>query len=378
MQPEKNISHQKPSDDNNFSNLVKACHGCVICKKKCLFLQKHGSPGTIRQAYLDDPLKWQKIAFLCSLCGRCTAVCPRKYSPAQMFLEFRRQAVKNDLVDFKTYKPLLDYEKLGVSKGFRFYHLPPDCQSVFFPGCALAGTRPKLVEKTFKAMQQRYPQLGIILDCCIKPSHDLGRQSFFNQKIQLLLSRLKKKGIKRLIVTCPSCLSTFKTYARGIKVQTAYEILSTRENHADQQESRSVVVHDACQARFDPEVHDAVRTLLRIKGIRVIELPDNKKTTLCCGEGGAVDFISPNFADAWTDQRVDDFSKQKIACYCAGCTARFDKKADAFHVLDLFFDPDKALTGQCRVTPSPMTYSNRLILKFKLLTRLGLKHTDLF
>ncbi len=378
MQPEKNISRQKPFEDNNFSHLVKECRRCVICRQKCLFLQTYGSPGIIRKAYLNDPIKWQKIAFLCSLCGRCTAVCPRKYAPAQMFLEFRRKAVKNDLVDFKRYKPLLDYEKMGMSKGFRFYYLPPDCRSVFFPGCALAGTRPKLVEKTFKALQQIHPRLGIILDCCIKPSHDLGRQDFFMRKMQLFLSRLKKQGIRRLIVTCPSCLATFKTYAHGMDVQTAYEILSARQSDAVEQRSQSVVIHDACQARFDPVVHHSIRTLVKKKGIRVEELPDNREKTLCCGEGGAVGFLSPPFADDWTDRRLKDFNNQKTACYCAGCTARFDRKADAFHVLDLFFDPDKALAGRCRGTPSPMTYSNRLILKFKLLTRLGLKHTDLF
>ena len=362
----------------NLSDLVRECHGCIICKKKCRFLQIYGQPGAILKQYADDPEAWQSIAFLCSLCHRCTAVCPRAYKPSEMFLEMRRQAVENRQINFHPFRSLLNYEKIGFSKAFRMYHIPRSCRSVFFPGCALPGTRPDTTWRTFTFLRQSEPDLGFILDCCIKPSHDLGRQAFFNQKFQKLISRLEKKNIRRIIVTCPSCYVVFKRYAKNIEVKTVYEILADTGIPGAGKRPFEICVHDACQTRFDSTVHHAVRTLIADRGFEVHELEDRLEKTACCGEGGAVGFVSPKMAGSWTQQRLTAFEDSKVACYCAGCTLQFAKNADTIHVLDLFFFPEKTAPEQYRAAASPVTYLNRLLLKFKTVAALGLKHTDLF
>jgi hypothetical protein len=80
--------------------------------------------------------------------------------------------------DDPRHAPLLAYERKGGSTIYSFYGLPAGCDTVFFPGCALPGTRPDAVSELFEALKQVIPNLGIVLDCCLRPSHDRGRRSF--------------------------------------------------------------------------------------------------------------------------------------------------------------------------------------------------------
>ena len=73
--------------------ISSACIKCDVCQKECGFLKKYGKPKDIADHY--DPLRKedQGIPFECSLCGLCTAVCPKGIDPAGLFLEMRRETV---------------------------------------------------------------------------------------------------------------------------------------------------------------------------------------------------------------------------------------------------------------------------------------------
>jgi hypothetical protein len=44
-----------------------------------------------------------------------------------------------------------------------------------------------------------------MLDCCSKPSHDLGRQHHFETLFGKMRDRLVAAGVQRVILACPSC-----------------------------------------------------------------------------------------------------------------------------------------------------------------------------
>ena len=60
-----------------------------------------------------------------------------------------------------------DGERLRI---FSYYALPEGCNTVFFPGCTLSGTRSEKVILTYQRLKKSIPSLGIVLDCCTKPS----------------------------------------------------------------------------------------------------------------------------------------------------------------------------------------------------------------
>ena len=64
--------------------------GCGAYQKECAFLSKYGTPKEIAEAYASLGTQSLQMAFECSLCGLCSALCPRQIDPAKMFADMRR------------------------------------------------------------------------------------------------------------------------------------------------------------------------------------------------------------------------------------------------------------------------------------------------
>jgi len=352
--------------DNLFhiiSNTSKKCIECRLCLKECAFLRKYGSPKSIADAYENMSGLNSVVAFECSLCGLCAAVCPVGVRPDKMFLEIRRNACHAGTGHFPEHSGILNYEKRGTSKRYTGYALPENCDTVFFPGCTLSGTRPDKVKRLFEHMKKTIPGLGIVLDCCIKPSHDLGRLYFFEETFGNMRARLIGKGVRNILVACPSCYRTFADHGGELSVKTIYEVLLETVLPETGSVSGSVVVHDPCAVRFETAIHQAVRKLVESRGLTVSEMMHHGNKTLCCGEGGSVGFVSRELAANWRSIRKNEAAGQHMITYCAGCANTLHIITPVCHILDLLFEPHAALSGKVRRYRAPLTYWNRIRLK---------------
>ena len=106
------------------AEIAEKCSLCSACRQDCAFLRKYGLPGELAISYDPADKAFQSIPFECSLCQLCSVVCPEQLNPAELFLQMRREKMR------------------------------------------------------------RAPSLGIILDCCMKISHDLGREEYFRAMFQ--------------------------------------------------------------------------------------------------------------------------------------------------------------------------------------------------
>jgi Fe-S oxidoreductase len=311
--PNANINGDTDANTNTES-LIKGCKACGICQNECAFLTKYGNPGSIAKDCQTNPVEYLKASFECNLCGLCTSVCPKGLNPVTAFLEFRREAVKKGRVDLSKYKRLLNYEKRGASKKYSLYSLPENCDTIFFPGCTLTGSYPGHTIKTHEFLKKHIRNLGIVLDCCTKPSHDLGRQGYFEDMFFEMKSFLLQQDIKTIILACPSCQQIFTTYGKEFNVISAYEIISrhdpensnlkNNEQGSTRQISGSITIHDPCQARFETAIQDSVRAIAKARGIQVIKTKHTGRKTFCCGEGAGVGCTSPGFSRTWAQKRV--------------------------------------------------------------------------
>ncbi len=342
---------------------LEACTECGICETQCLFLEKYGSPAGIARDILAG--KDMADPFECSLCDHCGAICPEKVAPVGMFLAMRRQSVTEGAVNLSRYSPLLKYESTGHSNLFTWY--PSNkCRAVFFPGCALPGTRPDTTWKFFQELKKIDPDLEMVLDCCHKPSHDLGRQAYFEERFEVITSRLKKSGVSEILVACPNCYKVFSSYGQDFQIKTVYQVLAENNGFQPASSSQQLVIHDPCPLRYQDEVQASVRILLDQCGFEIKKSRKSGRKTICCGEGGAVGFHNPGFARAWGEKRGKLAGEDRIVTYCAGCVGFLSRSGKVSHLGDVLFDPEKALAGKSKVSKSPVTYLNRLLLKRRL------------
>jgi Fe-S oxidoreductase len=342
------------------------CTRCNLCVEQCAFLRKYGNPAEIAAAFDCHDQNFLNLPFECCLCELCTTMCPAGLNPAKIFLKMRREVVSRDGFNFSRHKALLDYEKRGISKGYTYYAFPRKCDTVFFPGCTLAGTRPKQTFRLFNYLRDHFPNIGVVLDCCCKPSHDLGRHSSFKEIFDEMKHYLEEKKIKKIFLACPGCYKIFKKYGGSFHVETVYEIMSQKGLPGSNNVSGSVCIHDPCVARFDEKIHTAIRHLVMSTGLHVWEMAHSGKNTLCCGEGGGVNLINPELSRNWACLRAKEAHDEKIITYCAGCCAILSKVASVCHIIDLIFEPQAAISGMVKVYRTPMTYLNRILLKRRL------------
>ncbi len=364
MESSKILSRDKIRMMSN--RLAQECTRCNLCVKQCAFLCKYGNPGEIAVAFDFHDKNFLNLSFECSLCELCTTVCPAGLNPSKLFLEMRRSAANQNGFDFSKHKALLDYERRGISKRYTYYALPGKCDSVFFPGCTLAGTRPKQTFRLFNYLRGHFPNIGIVLDCCCKPSHDLGRHNTFKENFGEMRHYLEEKGIKRILAVCPGCCKIFKRYGGSIRVETVYEIMNQKGLPVSKNVSGSVCIHDPCAARHDEKTHIAIRHLVMSTGLNVCEMEHSGKNGICCGEGGGVSFTHPELSGNWACLRAKEARGKKIITYCAGCCAILSKAASVCHIIDLIFEPQAAISGRVKVYRAPITYLNRILLKRRL------------
>lgn len=346
------------------------CNNCGLCVKQCEFLTRFGTPKRIADGFETENKKAFDVAFACSLCGFCSAVCPQKVDPDGLFLAMRRAAVAGGNGGYPAHRRLIRYEARGCSPRYSWYGFPEGCDTVFFPGCTLPGTRPGQTLALFRYLQQEISSLGIALDCCIKPSHDLGRTSFFDVSFGALRKHFLASGIGKVITACPSCHKVFKAHGAPLQVESAYEILAASKRLRPPGFSKEMAVHDPCAVRLESGQHRAVRLLAALTGGKLSEMPRSGPLTLCCGEGGAVGHLFPDLSRAWSRARRTQAAARHLVTYCSGCSGLLSAVTPTSHILDILFGAGAGQPFGMKVSKAPLTYLNRIRLKHYLKRRL--------
>jgi Fe-S oxidoreductase len=223
-------------------------------------------------------------------------------------------------------------------------------------------------QKECSFLNKQIQHLGIVLDCCFKPSHDLGRQQRFAMHFNQIKMRLWENNIHTIILACPSCHQIFKQYAPEFEVIFVYEIMAEKGvDHAAELKGK-VTIHDPCQARIESQVHKSVRTLVEKTGLSIAEMDHTKKNTICCGQGGAAGSMAPDLAVNWSKKRCQEAGDRKLITYCVGCIRQLSDQADVVHVLDLVFNAKKNQPFKAPACRFGRDYLNRILFKRQLKT----------
>jgi len=365
-----------------FRQIEQGCVECGDCQQACLFLERHGLPRKILSdwrnggAASSDPGPQDEAAgahgkgpvpipYLCSLCGLCVKHCPEKLPIPQMFLWMRRELVSKGLGPLPHHKALLSYQNTGASSLFTLYKIPRGCRTVFWPGCALPGTRPGRVVDIYRYIGKQVPSLGLVLDCCFKPSHDLGQEEVFDREFGDRLEKLKGLGVREVLVACPNCFRVFADHGDGIEVRTIYEFLASSLSHTGRILPETLTLHDPCPIRDEEAIHEAARNILEKKGYTVVDSEMSRSMTLCCGEGGSVFALDPELGRRWAERRAAEPIDHPIVTYCAACYISLSRDAPVYKLLDLVFHEDDARPEPVRPPGSLGRWGNRLVLKIR-------------
>lgn len=325
--------------------IAEECLDCGICLDECEFLTRFcENPKELAEDALEGvSAEIAKIAFHCNICGLCATKCPMALDIGKMCMEIRAKAVEEKIELPKNLKFLQMTQKYVNSDAFVLSLPDPQdaqCERVLFPGCHLSGYSPDLVLKTYQWLQERIPDLGIILQCCGAPELDTGDQPSYEESVTQLEASLQAMGASELIVACPNCLYHFKRYAPQFKVVDLYGVLA---DHWDQDLPSNgkvtVSLHDPCKARDEGGMQEAVRHLISRAGYDVKEPDETGPDTRCCGQGGLVPYVSMKYTAELSRERAEEFENEVVS-YCASCREALAPYKPSLHILDLLFNDD--------------------------------------
>lgn len=330
-----------------MDKIIDDCIECGVCVEDCAFLAKFcESPKELAERFSSGYFREKPmIPYSCSLCNLCETLCPNALNIGRMCMDIRQQMVEEGLGPLRAHELVMSDQEWLLSDSFSLVlsdRAVEECRRVFFPGCNLPGYSPSLVLKTYEYLLDRLPGTGVILGCCGSPTRELGDQIQFREIIEGIESKMEKLGSSEMIVACPYCYYSFKSYAPGFNVRPVYEVLvevGLPEGKKDGRQTFSL--HDSCKARWETGLQDSVRTLVSMLGHQIEEMEYSKDMTRCCGVGGMVPFVDMGLASNMTSHRIEE-AAHDILTYCASCREIFAWERPSLHVLDLIFNPDWA------------------------------------
>jgi len=360
------VTHAAPTKDLHelARRISEGCTECRSCQFRCAFLNGYGTPRTLADRFLTTG-KGRVVAFECSLCGLCAAVCPMGLPLKSFFLAMRRAAMDAGRVSLIPYRPRLNYERVGASRIMELFQIPPGADTVFFPGCTFPGNHPDTARALLTHLRGHVPGLGLVLSCCFKTSHDLGRHEFFERRFGRLVDRLKAMGVKTVLTACPNCFGVFAEYGDGLAVRTVYDVLAENPPSCDAALRGTAIVHTPCPFRAHGQIQERIRLMVADTGLEPQKTRQDGALSPCCGEGGAAGMLRPELAAAWGEKTAKKAAGSIVVTSCAGCVNFLSQRVRTVHLLDLIFHPARAMAGSLLRPKGLATYLHRLRFKWR-------------
>lgn len=356
---------------------------CLECVKACAYLEAFGAhPGQYARRVYNNLTVTQgrgtrsanKMIDSCSLCRLCYEVCPTDLDFAEVVRDARREMVRQDRMPASAFSFALEDLALATGDGFALARHAPGADvsdAVFFPGCQLAASDPRHLERVYAHLRARYaPATGLVLYCCGAPADWAGQAAVFEETLAGLRDRLRSLGASKVILACPTCASVFAEHLPEVETVSLWEVLreiGLPDGAAGSGAGRRLAVHDSCTARYQTPVQAAVRDLLATCGYAVDELEMSHERTECCGFGGLMLYANPEIGDIVARRRVRQ-SEADFVAYCSMCRDRFAAKGKpTVHVLDLLFGDDVDVRARRLGPVLTQRAGQRTALKHRLL-----------
>jgi Fe-S oxidoreductase len=146
------------------------------------------------------------------------------------------------------------------------------------------------------------------------------------------LEAVKALGPKTLVTTCPSCYHFWKhSYPVALEEDLNFEVLHATEFLAhlleadrlplrDDLREQVVTYHDPCDLGRKSSVFEAPRRILaQIPGTTLVEMPENREGSHCCGGGGNLESFDPELSSAIAARRIRQAAETGAKTVLSAC-----------------------------------------------------------
>lgn len=335
-------------------------------------LLKQGQPATVPLIGEGDASISEEAIWSCTTCGACLQACPVFIEQMPKLIPLRRHLVE---MESRFPEELLNlFEnmegrsnpwgiaptergKWAAQLGERPYE-PGKTEYLFYVGCAGSfDARAKQITVATALLLDKagvsWGMLGKDEKCCGDSLRRLGNEYVFDKLAKENVALFKERGIKKVVVQCPHCLTTLKNDYRqyGIELEVIhhsqlllYLVQDGRLKLPKQADLGKLVYHDSCYLGRHNGIYDEPREALELAtGAVPLEMPRNREDGFCCGAGGGRMWMEEFTGDRINLVRAAEALEQKPDTICTACPYCLtmlddgikDLKADKVQVKDI-------------------------------------------
>jgi len=211
-------------------------------------------------------------------------------------------------------------------------------KTIYYPGCLTKG----ILTEEMEQYKEIFNHLGIDFVmlpndevCCGLPVRNAGYKKDVKKLAQKNFELFQKKGITKIITSCPSCFHTFEhvypTQVTGWNIEVEHATVSILKalkkkgiRYKGMESEREIVsYHDPCHLGRYSGIYDEPREVIELLGGKIAEMKNNKKNAMCCGAGAGLRANFPKIAKDIAKKRASQMPKEsrKLISPCGLCHA---------------------------------------------------------
>lgn len=212
---------------------------------------------------------------------------------------------------------------------------------LYFPGCYLCyDPRLKKVAKaTVSVLNKAGVDFGILGEqenCCGESIRKTGNEELFKKLARENIKTFVENGVSKIIVSSPHCYHTFKNEYAEFKAnfevihisQFLEQLMEEGKLKINKEYTKKITYHDPCYLGRHNDVFEEPRQVLKkIPGLKLLEMFESKKESLCCGMGGGRIWAETIPSDRFSNIRLKDATElgvEELVTACPYCITMFE------------------------------------------------------
>ena len=320
----------------NGGEAFDRCYQCGLCDAVCPWnrvinfsMRRIVREATFGMTDIENEDIWR-----CTTCGSCPQQCPRDVRQIESGISLRRLATEYGVFP-KPVKPLrgVSASLLGAgnplgedrqaradwAQDLSVKAFTEEMEILYFPGCYLSyDPRLKKVARATATILNRagvdYGILGTRENCCGESIRKTGDEGLFKRLARENIKTFIESGVKKILVSSPHCYHTFKNEYPEFMVNfevvhiSQYLLTLIDEGRLELTKGydKKITYHDPCYLGRHNGIYDEPRkTLSKVPGLELAEMPESRKNSLCCGGGGGRIWMETVRGERFSDLRVE-------------------------------------------------------------------------
>lgn len=315
----------------------------------------------VRRGEIPFDAEVASLGYQCLTCMACREQCEHGVEIPPILMEVRKKAVERDLEPSeirgfaqKFHKHSNPFSKdllIKLKEILSSTILDHESSTIYYPSCTTLAKTPEVVGDTFDLFNKlKIDFVGVYqepIQCCGYPLLTAGMEDEFVDLAEINFHTLKK--YKTVISGSPTCVYTMREIYKKYDFDLGDRIISINQflepylhniNYRVKDNLRTkLMYHDPCySARYLGETDMPREMISQVTGTPPIDFYENRKKTMCSGQGGCFSVVSKDTSDAITKRHLEEVREKNInlvVTQCPSCVHKFRKNAQGLAIKDL-------------------------------------------